>query len=238
MDESYNNSDIQKDSTGEPGLSADLEASESLPSEEEENRHSFCTVTEDLTANGPWSKRSISRSLQQAETLLRSTFNPGLKWLFHGPSQDEEEEEEEASFVVAHNLVSRSSSRLLRLQQVMLAVAPQWQLVRGVQTGPPQHVCVKGLAAECGVLQSSCVLQECFGALWRLLEQRSVLLFTHEYSRRLRSAAAYVSRLSRRLEDQLRNADLTHSLVMLNYKVFCSCTPKHKMHVSSDIHHV
>ena len=85
---------------------------------------------------GSWSQSSISRSLQRAETLLRSTFNPSLKWLFHGRSQDEEEEE--GNFVVAHNLVSRSSARLLRLQQALLTVAPQWQLVGRAQTGSPQ----------------------------------------------------------------------------------------------------
>lgn len=83
---------------------------------------------------GSWSQRSISRSLHRAETLLRSTFNPSLKWLFHGHSPDEEEEEEEGNFVVAHNLVSRSSARLLRLQQALLTVAPQWQPVGVAQT--------------------------------------------------------------------------------------------------------
>lgn len=59
-----------------------------------------------------------------------------MKWLFHGPGQDEEEEE--GNFVVAYNLASRSSARLLRLQQALLTVAPQWQLVGGVPMGAPQ----------------------------------------------------------------------------------------------------
>lgn len=38
--------------------------------------------------------------------------------------------EEEGSFVTTHNLVSRSSARVLRLQQGMLGMAPQRPLVR------------------------------------------------------------------------------------------------------------
>lgn len=85
-----------------------------------------CVLTVFLSPlSGSWSQNSISRSLQRAEMLLRSTFNPGLRWLFHARSQDEEEEEE-GNFVLAHNLVSRSSARLLRLQHALLTVAPQW----------------------------------------------------------------------------------------------------------------
>ncbi|XP_037316783.2 uncharacterized protein ccdc142 [Pungitius pungitius] len=159
-------------------------------------------VNEDLTTNGSWSQRSFSCSMQRAESLLRSTFNPSLKWLFHGRSQDENEEEAEGHFVAAHNLVSRSSARLLHLQQALLTVAPQWQPVSCALNGSPQ-VCIKGVPAEVGVLlraSSSSILQAHYMALWRLLEQRSLLLFIHEYGRRARIAAAYVSRLSHLLE--------------------------------------
>ncbi|XP_054453519.1 uncharacterized protein ccdc142 isoform X2 [Anoplopoma fimbria] len=209
-----NNPEIQTDPGGEPGLTADRENSESICPEKE--KKSSCMVTEDPTTNGSWSQRSISRSLQRAETLLRSTFNPSLKWLFHGRSQDEEEDE--GNFVVAHNLVSRSSARLLRLQQALLTVAPQWQPVSGAQRGSPQ-VCVKGIPSEGGVLllpssSSSCsysVLQGHYRALWRLLEQRSLLLFIHEYTRRARLTAAYISRVSHLLEQQLEKSHRTPS---------------------------
>ncbi|XP_044219292.1 uncharacterized protein ccdc142 isoform X2 [Thunnus albacares] len=201
----HNNAEILKDPGGKPGLTADWENSESFSPEKEQWRCSSCTATEDLTTNGSWSQSSISRSLQRAETLLRSTFNPSLKWLFHGRSQDEEEEE--GNFVVAHNLVSRSSARLLRLQQALLTVAPQWQLVGRAQTGSPQ-VCVKGLPAEGSVLllpSSSSFLQGHYRALWRLLEQRSLLLFIHEYTRRARLTAAYISRVSQLLNQNPSN---------------------------------
>lgn len=80
--------------------------------------------------------------MQRAESLLRSTFNPSLKWLFHGRSQDEEEAE--GHFVVAHNLVSRSSARLLHLQQALLTVAPQWRPVSRALNGSPQVGSVQG----------------------------------------------------------------------------------------------
>ncbi|XP_038555603.1 uncharacterized protein ccdc142 [Micropterus salmoides] len=173
-----------------------------------QRRCSSCMETEDVTTDGSWSQRSISRSLQRAETLLRSTFNPSLKWLFHGCSQDEEEEE--GNFVVAHNLVSRSSARLLWLQQALLTVAPQWQPVGGAQMGSPQ-VYVKGLPADAGVLllPSSSFLQGNYRALCRLLEQRSLLLFIHEYTRRARLTVAYISRVRHLLEDQLKKSHLT-----------------------------
>lgn len=85
------------------------------------------------TCAGRRSQSSLCRSLQRAELLLRNTFSPSLKWLLHDPSQDEEE-----NFILAHNLVSRSSVRLQRLQLTLLTLAPQWQLVGGAQMGPPQ----------------------------------------------------------------------------------------------------
>lgn len=97
-----------------------------------------------------WSQRSISRSFQRAETLLKSTFNPSLKWLFHGRSQDEAVEE--GNFVVAPNLVSRSSARLLRLQHALLTVAPQWQQVGGspqVSSGFHKHPAVFHVIQNC-----------------------------------------------------------------------------------------
>lgn len=96
----------------------------------------LCLKSTLLDLPGSWSQSSISRSLQRAETLLRTTFNPSLKWLFHGRGQDEDTEQ--GHFVVAHNLVSRSSTHLLRLQQALLTVAPQWQLVNREQMGSPQ----------------------------------------------------------------------------------------------------
>ncbi|XP_034738715.1 uncharacterized protein ccdc142 isoform X3 [Etheostoma cragini] len=188
------------------GEAAERENSKSLFPEKEQTRCSSCTAAEDPTPNGSWSQSSISRSLQRAETLLRSTFNPSLKWLFHGRSQDEEEEH----FVAAANLVSRSSARLLRLQQALLTVSPQWQPVGEAQTGS-HRVCVKGLPAEGGVLflPSSSSLQGHYKALRRLLEQRCLLLFVHEYTRRARLAAAYISRVSHLLEGQLKKSHLT-----------------------------
>ncbi|CAL8356874.1 unnamed protein product [Merluccius merluccius] len=146
---------------------------------------------------GAWPQSSISRSLQRAEALLRTTFNPSLKWLLRRNSQEKEsgEEEEEGSFVAAHNLVSRSSARVLRLQQGMLCMAPQRPLVR--ESKALLQVCVKGSSQEGCVIQqlSSPTQQGCFRALWSLMEQRSELLFVHEYARRAHCASAYVSRL-------------------------------------------
>ncbi|KAK2849550.1 hypothetical protein Q5P01_009384 [Channa striata] len=200
----HHNPETLKDPGGESGPIADWDNSETFCPEKEQSRCCSCLVTEDLTAS--WSPRSISRSLQRAETLLRSTFNPSLKWLFHGHNQDEDLEEE--NFVVAPNLVSRSSARLQRLQQALLAVAPQWQ-----QVGEAQ-VCAKGLPAEGSVLLLPCssFLQGHYRTLRRLTQQRSLLLFVHEYLRRARLTAAFVSRVSHLLEEQLRRSHRNQNL--------------------------
>ncbi|XP_023184339.1 coiled-coil domain-containing protein 142 isoform X2 [Xiphophorus maculatus] len=131
----------------------------------------------------------MSRSLQRAEILFRSTFNPSLKCLFHVPSQDEEEE----NLVVAHNLVSRSSARLQRMQQHLLTVVLQGPPVGGGQMGS---------------------LPGQYRALWRLFEQRSLLLFIHEYTRRLRLSTAFVFRLKHLLQHQLRELHLMQTQVL------------------------
>ncbi|CAJ1058399.1 uncharacterized protein ccdc142 isoform X1 [Xyrichtys novacula] len=182
----YNNTELLRDPGGEPGLLIDWETSESFCPEKEQRRSSPCSGSEELNNDGSWSQGSISRSLQRAETLLRSTFNPSLKWLFHARSQDEEEEE--GNFVLAHNLVSRSSARLLRLQQTLLTVAPQWLPV--------------GRAGSA---------QEIYLSLSRLQEQRSLLLFIHEFSRRAQLAAAFTSRVTRLLERAQLKLDQTRS---------------------------
>ncbi|XP_034545551.1 uncharacterized protein ccdc142 isoform X2 [Notolabrus celidotus] len=196
----HNNTELLRDPGGEPAPKTDRETSESSCPEREQRRPTPCSNNEDLNTDGSWSQRSISRSLQRAEMLLRSTLNPSLRWLFHVRNQDEEEEEEEGNFVLAHNLVSRSSARLLRLQQVLLTLGPQWLPVGGAGS---TQVCVKGLSAEAAVLllpPSSPSLQEAYLSLRRLQEQRSLLLFIHEFSRRARLAAAFISRVSHLLE--------------------------------------
>lgn len=67
---------------------------------------------------------------------------------------------------------------------------------------PPNQVCFKGMPDEAGVLllPSSSSLQGKYRAQWRLLEQRSLLIFIHEYTRRARLAAVYISSVSRLLE--------------------------------------
>uniref|UniRef100_A0A668SJ92 Coiled-coil protein 142 C-terminal domain-containing protein n=1 Tax=Oreochromis aureus TaxID=47969 RepID=A0A668SJ92_OREAU len=59
--------------------------------------------------------------------------------------------------------------------------------------------CFKGMPDEAGVLllPSSSSLQGKYRAQWRLLEQRSLLIFIHEYTRRARLAAVYISSVSR-----------------------------------------
>ncbi|XP_061901356.1 uncharacterized protein ccdc142 isoform X6 [Entelurus aequoreus] len=163
---------------------------ESESSEGEKKTCTSCTAAEDHNTNGSWSHRTISR-------LLQSTFNPRMRWLFDYSEEDEEEEEE--NLVMAYNLVSRSSVRLLRLQQVLLSVPMLWQHVSA-----SSKVCVKVCSAGSEIL-----LNEHYRALCKLMEQRSLLLFIHEYSRRARLTAAYISKVGHLLEDLLKKSQLT-----------------------------
>ncbi|CAL8264305.1 unnamed protein product [Lota lota] len=180
----------------EPCLAEDL-----MPAEDKKINDASTEL--DLSSNGPSPQSSISRSLQRAEALLRTTFNPSLKWLLRRHSQDKESGEEVGSFVAAHNLVSHSSARVSRLQQGMLSMAAQRPLVR--ESEALLQVCVRGSSQEGCIIQqlSSPTQQCCFRALWSLMEQRSQLRFMHEYARRAHCASAYVSKLAL-LEGQLR----------------------------------
>ncbi|KAM4732860.1 uncharacterized protein ccdc142 [Anableps anableps] len=139
---------------------------------------------------GNCSQTSMYWSLQRAEILFRNAFNFSLKCLFHVPSQEEEQE----NLVVAHNLVSRSSARLQRMQQQLLTVVFQQQPVGGGLMGsiPGQY-----------------------RNLCRLFEQRSLLLFIHEYTRRVCLSAAFISRVNHLLQHQLKKLHLTHTQVLL-----------------------
>ncbi|CAL8268896.1 unnamed protein product [Boreogadus saida] len=162
---------------------------------EDEKINDASTELDELSSNGPSPLGSLSCSLQRAEAMLRTSLNPSLKWLLLQNRQDKESGGEEGRFVAAHNLVSRSSARVSCLQQGMLGMAAQRPLVRGADA---LEVCVRGSSPEgCFIQQrSSPPQQAACRALWSLMEQRSQLLFVHEYVRRAHSASAYVSKLA------------------------------------------
>ncbi|XP_078810050.1 uncharacterized protein ccdc142 isoform X2 [Oryzias latipes] len=76
--------------------------------------------------------------------------------------------------------------------------------------GPPQ-ACGRRPSSEGVVfhLLPFCHLSDRYSALWKLLEQRELLLFVHEYTRRLRLMTAYTSRVQRLLEPQTQELNLT-----------------------------
>uniref|UniRef100_A0A665V5E3 Coiled-coil protein 142 C-terminal domain-containing protein n=1 Tax=Echeneis naucrates TaxID=173247 RepID=A0A665V5E3_ECHNA len=151
---------------------------------------------------GSGSQGCIFRSLQQAETLISTTFNPSLRWLFHNRGQDQEAEEEH--FVVVHDLVSQSSARLLRLQQALMTVSRELCVFEG------GHRCVSNLcvSTQQQVYVPGIRAEGHYRTLWRLLEQRSLLLFIHEYTRRARLATVFVGRVSQLLEELLNRSYL------------------------------
>ncbi|XP_061541072.1 uncharacterized protein ccdc142 isoform X2 [Phycodurus eques] len=153
---------------------------------------------EDLNTNGPWSQRTISR-------LLRNTLNPRMKRLLPGHSRDDDGEEER-NFVGACDLASGPSAPIRR-------VSVQWQHVGGAQRGSPE-VCAKGRTVPGDgllVVPASPFLNKHYQSLWRLVEQRSLLLFIHEYTRRVHSTTAYISKVAHLLDDHLRKSHLLSS---------------------------
>ncbi|XP_077588435.1 coiled-coil domain-containing protein 142 isoform X4 [Stigmatopora nigra] len=138
-----------------------------------------------------------------------------MNWLSQTHSQDgNEEEREEGNFVMTCNLVSRSSAHILHLEQALLSVSNQRQHVGGAHIGSPK-VCVKSRILPSGgllVVPSSRFLNMHYHAIWKLLEQRSLLLFIHEYTRRAHLAAAYVSQVDHLLDDHLKHSRLSSNL--------------------------
>ncbi|XP_061692044.1 uncharacterized protein ccdc142 isoform X3 [Syngnathoides biaculeatus] len=195
------------------------EISRSCTPEEDKRTCLPSSGEEDLNSNGSWSQRTISR-------FLKNTLNPRMKWLLPGHSQDdcEEEGEEERNFVVACNLVSRSSARILRLQRALLCMSVRWQDVGGAQMSSPK-LCVKGRTVSGDsllIVSTSPFLNEHYQSLRRLMEQRSLLLFIHEYSRRVHSTAAYISKVGHLLNEHLKSHLLSNQTPH-----FCSSAKVH-----------
>ncbi|KAM9413087.1 uncharacterized protein ccdc142 isoform 1-T3 [Salvelinus alpinus] len=152
-----------------------------------------------------WSQSCpFTKSLQKAEALLRTRFNPSLRWLLRQKSDDMWEFENRDTFVACQNLTSQSSSRLQRLDQGMLGLSPQCQVLRGPRTGQLQS-CVRGLTTEGSFYHHppAATLSQHYGQLQYLLEQRAQLLFLHEYARRTRVTTVYVDKLTSLLEREL-----------------------------------
>jgi len=79
------------------------------------------------------------------------------------------------------------------------------------------QVCVKGLPVEGGVVLHSPSIQGEYRVLRRLLEQRSLLLFLHEYTRRVRLTAAHMGRVNNLLEQQLNRSASKDNEVRINW---------------------
>ncbi|XP_071060611.1 uncharacterized protein ccdc142 [Pseudochaenichthys georgianus] len=69
-------------------------------------------------------------------------------------------------------------------------------------------------------------------ALWRLLEQRVLLLFIHEFIRRARLTAAFISRVRHLLEEQLKNSHLTLNQSSSVRGGLCSLSQELRVHLS------
>ncbi|XP_077588433.1 uncharacterized protein ccdc142 isoform X2 [Stigmatopora nigra] len=158
-----------------------------------------------------------------------------MNWLSQTHSQDgNEEEREEGNFVMTCNLVSRSSAHILHLEQALLSVSNQRQHVGGAHIGSPK-VCVKSRILPSGgllVVPSSRFLNMHYHAIWKLLEQRSLLLFIHEYTRRAHLAAAYVSQVDHLLDDHLKHSRLSSNLT----QHFCSSAKVHFVSLCQEFH--
>ncbi|XP_066504576.1 uncharacterized protein ccdc142 [Hoplias malabaricus] len=149
----------------------------------------------------------FTKSIQKAEALFRIRFNPSLKWLLRQKSDGGGwDYENEDNFVACQNLTSRSSMRILRLEQNLLSLSSQCHLLRGL--GGCLRGCITGLSAseepEFYHHPQAAAFSQHYVQLHQLLEQRAQLLFLHEYGRRCRVANCFVTRLS----DVLQSARL------------------------------
>ncbi|XP_036407391.1 uncharacterized protein ccdc142 isoform X1 [Megalops cyprinoides] len=186
-----------RDDISEPHLSEDEEKRASLLPE---------ALCEDVLSKGrsdvAFIQSSFSRSLQKAESLLRTRLNPGLRWLLKQKSDDSgEDPESEGSFVACQNLTSRSSRRLQRLEQCMLGLSQHSQVLREPGAAVPR-ACIGAPCSDSEFRHhpAAATFGHGYGQLRALLEDRAQLLFLHEIARRHRAATAFVATLSGLME--------------------------------------
>ncbi|MBN3305577.1 CC142 protein, partial [Amia calva] len=183
-------------------------------------------------------QRSFTKSLQKAEALLRNTLNPGLKWLLKQKSDDSGSDlDNEDTFIACENHTSCSSKRLLRMERCVLGLGRQCHVLRNPRTGSLQS-CVKELSVDCEFYHHpACVaLNKHYGKLQHLLEERSQLLFFHEYTRRLKVASAFVANFSGLLDREhlVLNAsrqDMKSASSFSEYRISSLCEEL-RIHVS------
>ncbi|XP_030621217.1 uncharacterized protein ccdc142 [Chanos chanos] len=152
-----------------------------------------------------WCQGSFTKSLQRAEALLRTRFNPNLKWLLRQKSDDGNwDYENEDNVVACQNLTSRSSVRLQRLEQNLLALSSQYHMLRDPHSGGQLQSCVGRLSpaldGDFYYHPQVAAFSKHYGQLQQLLEERALLLFFHEYTRRSSVAVSFVAKLGTVLE--------------------------------------
>lgn len=159
--------------------------------------HSLQKISSSFTAS--WCQASLTKSLQRAEALLRSHLNPSFRWLLRQKEGDGSWNFEN-TFVTCQNLTSRSCSSFRSIEQTVMDMSTHYHILWENERRLQSRGCIKGLSSfsngEAYYQSQASAFGQQYGQLQLLLEERSKLIFLHEYSQRLRVAHSFVTKLS------------------------------------------
>ncbi|MGH0173111.1 UNVERIFIED_CONTAM: hypothetical protein FKN15_072882 [Acipenser sinensis] len=158
-----------------------------------------------VNGSGPGPQNTFTKSLQKAEALLRNRFNPGLTWLLKQRSDGSCFDPDcEYSFIAGED---HSSKRLVKMEQCFLGLSKRCHVLRSPKSCS-LHGHIKELSTDSSQMcefyfhPAHITVSKHYGKLQSLFEQRSQLLFSYEYTKRLKVVSDFVARLSKLLGEE------------------------------------
>ncbi|KAG2466221.1 CC142 protein, partial [Polypterus senegalus] len=165
---------------------------------------------ENANVADPGAQNTLTKSIQKAEALLRTHLNPGLKWWLKQRS-DGSSSDVDDSFISEDKFNSHSSEKFQRLEQCVLGMKMHFSIIHYPNTqflhGHIKKIPNSSQSCEFFYHPAYGTLGKHYGKLQTLLEQRSQLLFFHEYTRRLKGVLDFNTHLSKliiKLDKQFR----------------------------------
>ncbi|XP_026864438.2 uncharacterized protein ccdc142 [Electrophorus electricus] len=148
-------------------------------------------------------KGSFPNSVKEKEALCWIGSNPGLTWLVRQKDEgDGRDYANEDDFVPCQNLTSCSSLHFQQLKKTLLSLNSQCHVLCG--PGGCLIGCITGLSTSTETdffhQPQAAAFSQHYGQLQNLYEQRTQLLFLHEFSCRCRMANCFVKGLGNMLE--------------------------------------
>ncbi|XP_051514765.1 uncharacterized protein ccdc142 isoform X1 [Myxocyprinus asiaticus] len=204
-----------------------------------QRRQSDCSdvLPEEYNSNdkcdASWYQGPFTKSLQKAEALFRTRFNP--MWLMRQKTKDGSWDSEMDS------ITSCSSRRIQHLGQTLQSLRSQCHILQDPASGGMLFGCVTGpsssVEGEFYHQPQMATLSQHYCQLQHLMEQRAKLIFLHEYAQRLQVATCFVGQLDMVLErthlllaDKGHVAEQPNSMWNLGLRSLCQELQVHLNH--------